>query len=127
MGAGAGHRDRAIEFFTQALKSDVSDVQGGTTAEGIHLAAMAGPVDLLQRCFTGLETRANRIILSPYWPESLGVLAVPIHYRGLHLHLRVSGKRVIISVDPRDAAGIEVECRGRVMQLMPGTTVRFPS
>ena len=121
------NRDRAMEFFQQALKSDVSDIQGGTTSEGVHLAAMAGTVDLMQRCFTGLETRSNRIILSPYWPESLGVLAVPIHYRGLHLHLRVSGKGVIISVDPRDAAaGIEVECHGRVVQLMPGTTVRFP-
>jgi trehalose/maltose hydrolase-like predicted phosphorylase len=120
------NRDRAMEFFQQALKSDVSDTQGGTTSEGIHLAAMAGTVDLMQRCFTGLETRSNRIILSPNWPESLGVLAIPIHYRGLHLHLRVSGKGVIISVDPRDAPGIEVECRGRVVQLMPGTTVRFP-
>ncbi|MEE6139205.1 trehalose-phosphatase [Mycobacterium sp. 050128] len=120
------NRDRAMEFFRQALKSDVSDIQGGTTSEGIHLAAMAGSVDLMQRCFTGMETRSNRIILSPYWPEELGVLAFPIHYRGLHLHLRVSGKGVIISVDPRDAAGVEVECRGRVVQLMPGTTVRFP-
>ncbi len=120
------NRERAMEFFQQALKSDVSDIQGGTTSEGIHLAAMAGTVDLMQRCFTGLETRSNRIILSPHWPEALGVLAIPIHYRGLHLHLRVSGKGVIISVDPRDAAGIEVECRGRVVQLMPGTTVRFP-
>jgi len=120
------NRDRALEFFTEALKSDVSDIQGGTTSEGIHLAAMAGTVDLMQRCFTGLETRSDRLILSPYWPESLGVLAIPIHYRGLHLHIRVSGKGVIISVDPRDAAGIEVECRGRVVQLMPGTTVRFP-
>jgi trehalose/maltose hydrolase-like predicted phosphorylase len=80
----------------------------------------------MQRCFTGLETRSNRIILSPHWPENLGVLAIPIHYRGLHLHLRVSGKGVIISVDPRDAAPIEVECHGRVVQLMPGTIVRFP-
>jgi trehalose/maltose hydrolase-like predicted phosphorylase len=120
------NRDRAMEFFQQALKSDVSDIQGGTTSEGIHLAAMAGTVDLMQRCFTGLETRSNRIILSPHWPEALGVLAIPIHYRGLHLHLRVSGKGVIISVDPRDAAGIEVECHGRVVELMPGTTVRFP-
>ena len=120
------NRDRAMEFFRRALKSDVSDIQGGTTSEGIHLAAMAGTVDLMQRCFTGLETRSNRIILSPHWPESLGVLAIPIHYRGLHLHLRVSGKGVIISVDPRDAAGIEVECHGRIVQLMPGTTVRFP-
>jgi alpha,alpha-trehalase len=120
------NRDRAMDFFQQALKSDVADIQGGTTSEGIHLAAMAGTVDLMQRCFTGLETRSNRLILSPYWPESLGVLAIPIHYRGLHLHLRVSGKGVIISVDPRDAPGIEVECHGRVVQLMPGTTVRFP-
>jgi alpha,alpha-trehalase len=119
------NRDRAMEFFQQALKSDVSDIQGGTTSEGIHLAAMAGTVDLMQRCFTGLETRSGRLILSPHWPEALGVLAIPIHYRGLHLHLRVSGKGVIISVDPRDAAGIEVECHGRVVQLMPGTTVRF--
>ncbi|MDV3133763.1 trehalose-phosphatase [Mycobacterium sp. 29Ha] len=120
------NRDRAMEFFTQALKADVSDIQGGTTSEGIHLAAMAGTVDLMQRCFTGLETRSNRIILSPHWPESLGVLAIPILYRGLHLHLRVSGKGVIISVDPRNAAGIEVECHGKVVELMPGTTVRFP-
>ncbi|MGB0436898.1 MAG: trehalose-phosphatase, partial [Mycobacterium sp.] len=120
------NRERALEFFRHALKSDVSDIQGGTTSEGVHLAAMAGTVDLMQRCFTGLETRSDRLILSPHWPESLGVLAIPIHYRGLHLHLRVSGKGVIISVDPRDAAGIEVECRGQVVQLMPGTTVRFP-
>ncbi len=120
------NRDRALQFFQQALKSDVSDIQGGTTSEGVHLAAMAGTVDLMQRCFTGLETRSGRLILSPYWPESLGVLAIPIHYRGLHLHLRVSGKGVIISVDPRHAAGIDVECRGRVVKLMPGTTVQFP-
>ena len=121
------NRDRALEFFTQALKSDVSDIQGGTTSEGIHLAAMAGTVDLMQRCFTGLETRADRLILSPHWPETLGVLAIPIHYRGLHLHLRVSGKGVIINVDPRDAAPIEVECHGRIVRLTPGTTVRFPA
>ena len=53
------NRDRAMEFFQQALKSDVADIQGGTTSEGIHLAAMAGSVDLMQRCFTGLETRVE--------------------------------------------------------------------
>ncbi|TPG32701.1 trehalose-phosphatase [Mycolicibacterium hodleri] len=119
------NRERAMEFFQQALKSDVSDIQGGTTSEGIHLAAMAGTVDLMQRCFTGLETRANRIILSPHWPKSLGVLAIPIHYRGVHLHLRVSGKGVIISADPGENPPVEIECRGHVQYLAPGRTVRF--
>ena len=86
------NRDRAMEFFEQVLKSDIADIQGGTTSEGIHLAAMAGSVDLVQRCFTGLETRGDRMVLSPHWPESLGALGFPIHYRGHHVHVRVSGK-----------------------------------
>ncbi len=53
------NRDRAMEYFQQALTSDVSDIQGGTTSEGVHLAAMAGSVDLMQRCFTGMETRSE--------------------------------------------------------------------
>jgi alpha,alpha-trehalase len=119
------NRERAMEFFQEALISDVADIQGGTTSEGIHLAAMAGSVDLMQRCFTGMETRGGRLILDPHWPKTLGELALPIHYRGLHLHLRVSGKGVIISVDPRGAGGIEVQCHGQVKRLTPGSTVEF--
>lgn len=63
--------------------------------------------------------------LQPHWPETLGELAIPIHYRGLHLHLRVSGRGVIISVDPRGAGEIDVECRGQVKRLTPGGAVRF--
>ncbi|HKP43997.1 trehalose-phosphatase [Mycobacterium sp.] len=121
------NRDRAMEFFEQVLKSDVADIQGGTTSEGIHLAAMAGSVDLVQRCFTGLEIRGDRMVLSPHWPETLGALGFPVHYRGHHLHVRVSGKGAEISVDPRDVPPVAIECRGRVEQLAPGCTVRFPS
>jgi len=120
------NRDRAMEFFQQVLKSDVADIQGGTTSEGIHLAAMAGSIDLVQRCFTGLEIREDRIVLSPHWPESLGALGFPIHYRGHHLHVRVSGKGAEVSVDPRDVPPVAIECRGRVEQLAPGRTIRFP-
>ncbi len=119
------NRDRALEFFQQVLKSDVADIQGGTTSEGIHLAAMAGSVDLVQRCFTGLEFRSDRIVLSPNWPEHLGVLGFPIHYRGQHLHLWISGKGAAISVAPHDVPPIEVECRGRVEWLTPGSVVSF--
>ncbi|HME74302.1 MAG TPA: glycosyl hydrolase family 65 protein, partial [Mycobacterium sp.] len=119
------NRDRAMEFFQQVLNSDVADIQGGTTSEGIHLAAMAGSVDLVQRCFTGLETRGGRIVLSPHWPETMGTLGFPIHYRGHHLHLRISGRGAEVSVDPRDIPAVEIECHGRVERLSPGNTIRF--
>jgi alpha,alpha-trehalase len=53
------HRDQAMDFFFRVLESDVDDVQGGTTAEGIHLAAMTGSLDLLARCFAGSRRAAT--------------------------------------------------------------------
>ena len=119
------NRDRAMEFFDLALKSDIADIQGGTTAEGIHLAAMAGSVDLLQRCFTGLETRGDRLIFSPHWPEQLGTLEFPIFYRGHRLRLCINRKVVQVSAAAGTQPPIEVECRGQVVQLHPGATVQL--
>jgi trehalose/maltose hydrolase-like predicted phosphorylase len=120
-----GNRVRAMRYFQLVLASDVADIQGGTTAEGIHIAAMAGSIDLLQRCFTGLETRGDRLILNPMWPEDLGALRMPIHYRGYRMHLTITGRSAEISVDPADHPPVTIECRGRVTTLTPGTSVCF--
>ena len=41
------HREQALELLpARRCESDIADIQGGTTAEGIHLGAMAGSVDL---------------------------------------------------------------------------------
>ena len=120
-----GDRKRAMRYFQQVLLSDVLDIQGGTTAEGIHIAAMAGSIDLLQRCFTGIETRAGRLILNPLWPEDLGALRMPIYYRGYRLHLTIIGRTAELSVDPADHPPIEIECHGQVQTLTPGTSLRF--
>lgn len=120
-----GNRDQAMSYFTQVLTSDIADVPGGTTSEGIHLAAMAGSVDLLQRCFSGLETRGGRLVLGPMWPETAGTLGFSIWYRGHRLHLRIHGRTAEVTADPSDAAPIDVECRGRIQQLAAGATIHI--
>jgi alpha,alpha-trehalase len=122
-----GDRERALKYFQQVLLSDVADIQAGTTFEGIHLAAMAGSVDLLQRCFTGLEFRGDRIVLNPLWPESLGKLSFPLRYRGHRLHLEVGGRKARVSSDSEETNAIDIEYRGRVYSLMPGRTIEFSS
>lgn len=118
-------RDQAMKFFEEVLRSDIDDIQGGTTAEGIHLAAMAGSVDLVQRCFTGLEVSSGTLKLSPHWPESLGVLQFSIQYRGHHLYLRLAENHVEVTAGSGDAAPITVDCHGRTAELAAGGSVRF--
>ncbi|AWK71777.1 trehalose-phosphatase [Rhodococcus oxybenzonivorans] len=117
------NRDNALEYFERVLASDIADIQGGTTAEGIHLAAMAGSVDLLQRCFTGLETRGDRLVFGPQWPEELGALEFPIVYRGLQLWLTVTGRKVQVSAAAGNQRPIEIVCRDQVATLEPGSIV----
>ena len=120
-------RQGSWRFFTEALASDVHDVQGGTTAEGIHLGAMASTVDLAQRCYTGLETRQDVLWLNPCLPEELDGLDFDLRYRGhwgisLHLTPRLLQVRVAAS----DAAPVRVGVKGEVVEIPPGSMSEFP-
>jgi trehalose/maltose hydrolase-like predicted phosphorylase len=66
-----GDRHRSWSLFTATVESDLADIQGGTTREGIHLGAMAGSVDLAVRCYGGIETRGNALWLNPAVPPEL--------------------------------------------------------
>ena len=120
-----GNRGQAMQHFRRALDSDVLDVQRGTTAEGIHLAAMAGSIDLVQRCFTGLELRGDRVVVGPLWPQDLGALAFTFRYRGHRLRLTVLDRSATIDAEPGDAPPVTVECRGDTRILEAGATVVF--
>jgi HAD superfamily hydrolase (TIGR01509 family) len=99
-------RPRAVRYFAEALQSDVNDIQGGTTAEGVHLGAMAGTVDLVQRVSTGIEITGNVLRLNPRLPEELERIDMRIRYRGHSLDLRLT--RDTLTVRERDRGGAPI-------------------
>jgi len=120
-------RRRSWRFFVQALASDVHDVQGGTTTEGIHLGAMAGTVDLAQRCYTGLETRQEVLWLSPSLPEELDGLDFDVRYRGhWGVHLHVTPEVLQVLVVSSDTAPVKVGFKGEVVEIQAGGMREFP-
>ncbi|MGE0296415.1 glycoside hydrolase family 65 protein [Pseudonocardia sp.] len=119
------NREQALEHFERALRSDVADLQGGTTAEGIHVGAMAGCVDLLQRCFGGLETRQDALWFNPNWPRRFGGLEFAVEYRGQPLTVRVSGRAVRVRSEPGPGRVVRVGCGRQVHDLHPGDAVEF--
>ncbi len=118
-------REMSWHLFKEALESDVSDIQGGTTAEGIHLGAMAGTVDLVQRCYTGIETRQDRLQLNPYLPNELKKVEFDIMYRQHWVNFTITSSRLKVSTRPRAVAPITIGFQEATFELKPGDTLQF--
>jgi alpha,alpha-trehalase len=114
--------DRAAswQLFQEALRADINDIQRGTTAEGIHLGAMAGSVDLLHRCYTGMETRGNVLHLNPMLPDELRRLSISIRYRGHQLTLDITHEVLKVSSQTQLAQPITIAYRGHYRDLASG-------
>lgn len=118
-----GDRPGSWPLFVEALGADVADAQGGTTSEGIHLGAMAGTVDLVQRCYLGLEIRDDALWLNPRLPDELDALETTIRYRGhWRIEVRVEGQRLRLKVPSGDAAPFRLGFDGRIQTVGPGDT-----
>jgi beta-phosphoglucomutase family hydrolase len=118
-------RQRSMKYFAKALQSDVSDIQQGTTAEGVHLGAMAGTVDLVQRVSTGIEVRGDVLRLNPELPRTVERLDMHIRYRGHSLDLRLTRGSLMVRGHDVAAPPISLLVNGKPYEFSSGTTRVF--
>ncbi len=115
-------RPRSMQLFMQALQSDVADIQQGTTAEGVHLGAMAGTVDLVQRVWTGIEAKGDVLRLHPELPRDIERLDMRVRYRGQSLDLRLTHESLTVRGRDRAAAPISLCVDGNIREFVGGAT-----
>ena len=113
-------------LFMEALLSDVNDIQGGTTPEGVHMGVMAGTLDLVKRCFTGLGLRGDTLSLDPCLPRALGEVRYSILFRGQWVDVECTHELLRASTRRSGSASVTVDLRGRVTTLSPGQTAELP-
>jgi len=118
-------RPRAMNLFAEALQSDVHDIQQGSTAEGIHLGAMAGTVDLVQRVSTGIEVKNNVLRINPELPQEIGRLDMRIRYRGHSLDLRLTHDSLTVRGRDRGTFPITLSINDTIETFVGGTTRVF--
>src|SRR5215207_6716239 len=118
--------EEAWRFLQHALESDVADVQGGTTAEGIHLGAMAGTVDIVLRCLAGLRPRGQVLRFDPALPPQVKQLKFSVHYRGHRVDVTLDEDRLEVGSRPGGAPPITVLVRDQTVELAPGARHEFP-
>jgi alpha,alpha-trehalase len=120
-----GDRPASWCHFLEALDSDIADTQGGTTPEGIHVGAMAGTIDLIQRCYIGIEMRANVLHFDPALPDHLRRIKVRVRYRRQVLNLDVDHDTLRIDSLSTTCNPVRVAYRGYYRELAPGDTCQF--
>ncbi len=113
-------RERSWEYFEDALRSDLDDIQGGTTGEGIHLGAMAGTVDVVQRCYLGIETRDDVIWFDPQLPREVRSISLDICYRRRWMNLTVVDGKFTVELSDWGEGTVCVGLNGEVFELSPG-------
>ena len=118
-------RERSWDFLTRALESDLSDIQGGSTRDGIHIGAMAGSIDMVRRCYTGLEVRSDMLWLHPLLPPEINSIAFGFTYRSQDIRLEVWKTRLQITVGLSSAPPVIVMVEGNRAELRPGETRVF--
>lgn len=119
------NRESSWRWFEAAVKADLKDVQGGTTAEGIHLGAMAGTVDLIQRCYSGIAVRDDVLWLNPGLPKELKSVTSRIKYRGHWFKLHITSDQLTVSFEGTWEPYAKLGVDGRVVEFKPGETRRF--
>lgn len=121
-GKGESH---SWDIFIQALGTDFTEVAHGAADEGVHLAAMAGAIDIVQRCYTGIETREGVLWLNPQLPGALTRLSFSLHYRDQALNFDITQTKMKVTARHSSALPIKIGFKGEIYELNAGESKEF--
>jgi trehalose/maltose hydrolase-like predicted phosphorylase len=113
--------------FMVALESDIGDVQGGTTKEGIHMGVMSGTLDLVQRGFVGIEIRDGVLYFDPKLVDRLDGLSFAMQFRRTPLRVTLQGGELTVVADAEGfSRPVRVGVGDDVRELCAGDRWAFP-
>ncbi|MEE3919201.1 glycosyl hydrolase family 65 protein [Micromonospora sp. BRA006-A] len=93
LAAEVGHLDLAYDLFAETAFQDLADL-GDKTADGLHLASLAGAWLVVAQGFGGLRDDRGVLAFEPRLPRPITRLA---------FHLRRHGHRLRVTLTPQEA------------------------
>jgi trehalose/maltose hydrolase-like predicted phosphorylase len=118
--------ERSWEMFMTALESDVGDIQGGTTQEGIHMGAMAGTLDLIQRGYVGAETRDGTLYFNPKPNDRLDGLSVHMRFRETPVEVALEeGRLAVVAQTDGSNRSIKIGVDDEIREIKDGESHTF--
>jgi alpha,alpha-trehalose phosphorylase len=87
--AEVGQLELAYDYFGEAVLMDIADLERNT-ADGLHIASMAGAWIAAVAGFGGMRDHDGRLSFAPQLPERLSRLSFRLGFRGSRLRVEVT-------------------------------------
>ncbi|MDP8262486.1 MAG: glycosyl hydrolase family 65 protein [Candidatus Ancaeobacter aquaticus] len=115
-------------WYTNVLKSDLNDTQGGTTAEGIHTGVMGGSIDIAMRRFAGIDIRYDHIKVDPHLPRLWNSVRVQFIFKGTVFIFTVTKSSLTIEIRSKKTKrkSFPLEVQGKSYRVLYGAKRTIP-
>ncbi|NIH07128.1 glycoside hydrolase family 65 protein [Providencia rettgeri] len=95
--------DLSWQLYKDALYSDYNDIQGGTTAEGIHTGVMAATLNTTIMAYAGIDIRHYTLKVNPSLPKQWDRLNFKLTHQNIVYHFDITHEKVsVMSGKPCD-------------------------
>lgn len=115
--------DLSWKLYQEALYSDYQDIQGGTTAEGIHTGVMAATIYVTLTTYAGIDIKKKHLTIQPNLPKNWTDMTFNIDHKGIHYQLTV-GKHSVQILASQDTMVI-VKNQSHQLTAHKETTINY--
>ena len=114
MAAEIGHLELAYDYLGEAALVDLADL-AQNTADGLHMASLAGAWTGLVEGFGGMRAGGGRLRFAPRLPSAISRLSFRVRYRGRRIAVAVDHEEATYEL--RDGDPITIEHHGDAFEL----------
>ncbi|TDC31114.1 glycoside hydrolase family 65 protein [Micromonospora sp. 15K316] len=126
LAAEVGHLDLAYDLFAESVLRDLADL-GDKTADGLHLASLAGAWLALVQGFGGLRDDRGVLAFDPRLPRRIDRLAFHLRWHGQRLRVTLTRDEARYELpDAGPESTVEVWHHGERLSVAGGAPVTRP-
>jgi alpha,alpha-trehalose phosphorylase len=118
--AETGHLDLAYDYWGEAALMDLDDLEHNT-ADGLHIASLAGAWMVAVNGFGGLRDTEGKLAFEPRLPAALRSLTFNLMFQGTHLNVAIHPGEARYTCNSGDQH-IDLEHYGEKVRVGPGGT-----
>jgi len=93
-----GKSRQSWKWYCEVLNSDINDIQGGTTPEGIHTGVMGGSINIAMKRYAGVDVISGIINIDPALPKKWKYIKFKIKYNEILYSLVIERYKIIVTL-----------------------------